>query len=954
MAISPSVYYAAGADKPHERSRKLEAPRLVCVVSHTHWDREWYHGAGFFAQRLVALIDALLSTPPETLRRSPFLLDGQAITLADYLSRKPESRDLLVAALRDRSIEAGPWFVLADNLIPSGEAIVRNLQAGRRVLERLGATPPLVAYCPDTFGHPAAMPMIAQGFGLKAGVVWRGAGGIGHPDTDAFIWSSPDGSTIPTCHLPPDGYEFGASLPTSEDGARQRWEKFELEFIRRNRTGVVLLLNGADHHARQPKLLNAVELLGNCAGTGFEIMPMSLSDWAEHFTSTLTNSSTNTSFNASANAVGIAVENSAHVSQVSGELRNSYGYTWTLGGTLATRAHQKRNNARLERLLLRDVEPWLALAVLHDKPGLLQRVSTAGEITMAQLPRLLSVAWEDLLSTHPHDTLCGCSTDAVSRRMESVHESVEEQSRGLRQEALKMVLHYDSVEARERRPAANGGAIVFRNRSARSRSGLALITVRTTVADVPVGPASAGAAREPKKAELSLSQFNQLLIQPLGKPELAWERRESPQHYPDNDLIAKQRMLAWVPEIPSLGIVAMNPHEIESSHQPEFVTATEKRGTFQLNNGLVSVSISRKGRVSISFGDRVVEDALFIETSRDAGDSYTPSPGSTARLSVSDVQLRESGPLRAAVEITCSVGSVELPGTPRGLVKAKLKVMVSAGSESVLCGVNIMNSRTNHRLRLVWRSDIVAVNDDNLEVIADAAFGPVRRPKIVAPEHSSERVVDGMPMHRWLMLSSSNKGAAVVSDGLAECFVKDGILGVTLLRAIGQLSLASIPERPGHAGWPCDIPDAQCQGFYRAKIGFLLTDAVNDGSAARLGQIGDDILLPLVGETWRDLDSSHGNISIRGPELVGRGLEMSAITISQNRPDAIVLRAFNCTDQAVDGSWLLPDEGPWLVAPTRMDETPLRDGHVCDNVIHMNVKPRSTHTCIVSRWVSSQ
>ena len=32
----------------------------VHVVSHTHWDREWYHPAERFRQRLVALIDETL------------------------------------------------------------------------------------------------------------------------------------------------------------------------------------------------------------------------------------------------------------------------------------------------------------------------------------------------------------------------------------------------------------------------------------------------------------------------------------------------------------------------------------------------------------------------------------------------------------------------------------------------------------------------------------------------------------------------------------------------------------------------------------------------------------------------------------------------------------------------------------------------------------------------------
>src|SRR5205809_1140758 len=126
------------------------------IVSHTHWDREWYHPAERFRQRLVALVDELLDDPPAG--DESFLLDGQAIVVADYLDVRPEHAAEVGALLRSDRVEAGPWFVLADELIPSGEALVRNLLAGRRELSRLRATSPPVLYCPDSFGHPAALP----------------------------------------------------------------------------------------------------------------------------------------------------------------------------------------------------------------------------------------------------------------------------------------------------------------------------------------------------------------------------------------------------------------------------------------------------------------------------------------------------------------------------------------------------------------------------------------------------------------------------------------------------------------------------------------------------------------------------------------------------------------------------------------------------------------------------
>ena len=110
---------------------------VVHLVSHTHWDREWYQPAVRFRQRLVALVDELMDSPSLAHRGAAFLLDGQMAVVEDYLAVRRERAGELSTLLKSGEIEAGPWFVLADELIPGGEALVRNLLAGRRT--RAGA-----------------------------------------------------------------------------------------------------------------------------------------------------------------------------------------------------------------------------------------------------------------------------------------------------------------------------------------------------------------------------------------------------------------------------------------------------------------------------------------------------------------------------------------------------------------------------------------------------------------------------------------------------------------------------------------------------------------------------------------------------------------------------------------------------------------------------------------------
>src|SRR5687767_10547264 len=168
------------------RPEEHPEPRLLDVrlVVHTHWDREWYRPFPQFRARLVSLVDDLLERGVDP----PFLLDGQAVILEDYLDVRPERAADVLNALRRGALEAGPWYVLPDSLIPSGEGLVRNLLAGRHVLQSLRATAPDVLYCPDSFGHPAILPALAAGFGFSTVILWRGYGGASHPAGDAGQW----------------------------------------------------------------------------------------------------------------------------------------------------------------------------------------------------------------------------------------------------------------------------------------------------------------------------------------------------------------------------------------------------------------------------------------------------------------------------------------------------------------------------------------------------------------------------------------------------------------------------------------------------------------------------------------------------------------------------------------------------------------------------------------------
>src|SRR5205823_2487985 len=86
-----------------------------------------------------------------------FTFDGQTIPIQDHLEKRPEDRPRIEALVRADRLLIGPWHVLADLLVVSGESIIRNLQEGLRVSGEIGRAA-RVAYVADPFGRPAQIP----------------------------------------------------------------------------------------------------------------------------------------------------------------------------------------------------------------------------------------------------------------------------------------------------------------------------------------------------------------------------------------------------------------------------------------------------------------------------------------------------------------------------------------------------------------------------------------------------------------------------------------------------------------------------------------------------------------------------------------------------------------------------------------------------------------------------
>ncbi len=907
-------------------------PVTVHVVAHTHWDREWYHPAARFGLRLMRLVDDLLAFLPRRPEFRSFLLDGQAIVLDDYLAARPEQEERLRRLFSEGRLEAGPWYVLADEFLVSAEALVRNLMAGQRTVRRLGGRPMAVGYSPDAFGHPAALPALFGGFGFDAAVLWRGFGGERGEEGDLHRWRSADGAEVLMIHLPRGGYENGKNLPREPKALAAAWEGLRAELEPRARSAHWLVMAGADHHAAHHDLPEVVAAL-NTLETRVRFVIGALEDYA-------------------AAVLRLAATAREGLPLVTGELRHGHRHAWALQGTHGSRLYLKQANAECQRLLERFAEPLAALAASRgksDRRGVSQDGAGGGAGGAQHGPRdaaisdrraELAAAWRSLLENHPHDSICGTSADPVHREMVTRFERCRQQADEIIQLAIEEVVGHDRSAARVAgRAAWRPGVLVF-NPSPSRRSAVVEAEVARFRADVSVGQQRVKAAppASPGPFHLVGAGGHEVAFQDLDARD-GHDLVESPLHYPLSSAVEWRRIALLARDLPPLGVAALE--------------VVEGRGRADASRGpTVSAegNVLRSDQLLVRVEEQGTLEVIDIESGEhyrgvgelwdngDVGDSYTYSaPRRDRVVRVPDavaVRVVHAGPLRAVLEVARRYDAIRLETATR--------VTLETGAGYVQIEVEGENRRKDHRLRMAFPLGAAPTCE-----VADGHFGPVSRTPGPGPRSPAglEQPAPTAPMQRYVSAASGERGLTVLSDGLPEYELRaDGTILVTLLRAFAQMSREDLPERPGHAGWPTPTPDAQCLGPFRGRLG-LFPGAERDLAAReRIERTAERFHARPLALMRRSLLQIPETVA--GPALGGDGLVFSAMKPAESGK-GIVLRCYNALPTRAGGEWRIP----WPVQSAelaRLDETPLAPLDVSpDGSIRFDAPPRAAVTVLL-------
>ncbi len=833
------------------------------IVPHTHWDREWYLSFQDFRWRLVGTVDGIIDTLEADPRFAHFMLDGQTVALEDYLEIRGERRDDLARLVASGRLAVGPWYVQPDDILPSGEALVRNLERGIGLAKGFGASM-MVGYLPDSFGHSGSLPAVLRGFGIDSACLMRGPGRA--LNRCLFDWKAQDGSSVLVAFLI-DGYGNGADLlaegsdiagSLAELRSRQEAQGALLEGL------PLLAMNGYDHRPIESRLPGELVSAGLTAGGPTDAARIGpLAGYLD---------------------AARSASSSTALPEWRGELRSTYRSPIT-AGCVSTRHRIKQEDQEISAMLEGGAEPLAALA---------------SWLGAAEWPAgALDAAWKQLLLNQAHDSICGCSIDRVHRDMEYRFSQARDIAANIERSAAAAIAGIVDTGA-----AADASAIVVLNPGPRREDRLVAIELPSPPTDpVVVGP-DGGERRaqatddgrgdgslffdelfKPAQIKLALGLVRggelmnyritdaslsreasgvlrvDIELSDSGQPTAfdwgAWLKKARAElESPDVASVhavgrrAGPATLLFFANAPDFGAAC---YSLRSARPDERIEAPAvlSAGPRFLENEYYRLDVSADGSIDLldKAGGSLYRGLDSLNDGGDRGDEYNYDRPPRDRLVVRPrrgfagrgvrIRLAESGPLRASilVEATYLVpASIDADRGGRSrrrvAIATKRRISLAAGSRRVEFRTEVDNAAEDHRMRACF-----PLPGRCLETETGGNFEIFRRPcapdaprdgeSLFGPSSDTSREIPpsthpfagfvGAPWSGARGGSASEGRLALLARGLREYEIVEreegGRLGselrLTLFRSVGWLSRGDLSSRSDHAGPDIPTPDAQ-------------------------------------------------------------------------------------------------------------------------------------------------
>ncbi|UNK20156.1 alpha-mannosidase [Paenibacillus sp. N3/727] len=848
--------------------------RKAHIISHTHWDREWYLPYEKHHVRLIQLMDQLLETMEKDSEYRYFFLDGQTIILEDYLQVRPEKKEQLEKLIHDGRIQIGPWYILQDAFLTSSEANVRNMQIGHQDTEAYG-TISKIGYFPDTFGLVGQTPQLMKQSGIDNAFFGRGVKPTGFNNTvsdgdfessfSELVWEGPDGSKVLGI-LFANWYSNGNEVPVDEEEAKAYWERKLADAEKYASTGQLLYMNGCDHQPIQCDLPEAIQTAKKLH-PDTEFVHSTFADYL----------------------VDLKNNMSQDLSSVQGELRSQRTDGWgTLVNTASARVYLKQMNQTGQSILEKVAEPLASFASLVGQ----------------EYPHhLFTYAWKTLMQNHPHDSICGCSVDEVHREMVTRFDKSRHVAESIVDDSKKAI-----AEAVDTTSFAKWGEsavpfVVF-NTTGWKRSGTVTVELDAERLYFRDGYSLEETSRRMKEVDLS----GRAVVDSEGN-SVAFTMEDLGLQFgydlPDDKFRQPYmcRRVKLTLEAKDLSALGIKTYAFVKGDVKPAVPASLLTGDRVLENGILKVELTSDGSFTLTDkrSGQVFRDLGVYENTGDIGNEYMfkqPEGEETLTTKGLDAKIRivEDTPYRATLEVTheweipvsadekLDEEQIELIYYPQRkaqrsseTVMLSIRTLISLNREGkgIELEATFNNQAKDHRLRALFPTDMeTSVHH------ADSMFEIVSRNNVPAKEW--ENPSNTAHQQAFVDVSGEGAGLTVANLGLNEYEVlRDGrnTIAVTMLRAVGEL---------GDWGY-FPTPEAQCLGVHTVRMEIIPHNG--DGIASGAYAEAYQFQIP-----WTACQTGvhEGKVSPNGAafEWENEELAFSSLKISRKSGD-LMLRWFN-------------------------------------------------------------
>lgn len=782
----------------------MSTKRTAHIISHTHWDREWYLPYEKHHVRLVKLVDTLLDKMDQDPNYRSFFLDGQTIILEDYFQVRPDQKDRLTKFIQDGRILIGPWYILQDAFLTSGEANVRNMQIGHQDAKKYGDVSK-IGYFPDTFGLVGQTPQLMQQSGITNALFGRGVKPTGFNNTvsdgdyessfSELLWEGPDGSQVLGI-LFANWYSNGNEIPVDREEAKAYWERKLADAEKYASTGELLFMNGCDHQPVQLDLPEAIQ-------AARELYPDTTfvhSNFIDYL-----------------QAVQRSLKH--ELSTVKGELRSQRTDGWsTLVNTASARVYLKQMNQLGQVMLEKVAEPLAAFA----------HVLEVGD----KYPHhLFTYAWKTLMQNHPHDSICGCSVDEVHREMVTRFEKSRHVAEAIVDDSKRAIAEAIDTSSFAQEGESALPVVVF-NTSGWERTGVVSIEVDALRLYFRDGYTLEEASSLAKAADLS----GRTLVDALGNVVACTFEDLGLQFgydLPDDKfrqpyMCRKVKLTFEAEKVPALGLKTY----AWVKREDEISASSLLAGDRVLENESLKIEIADNGSFTLTDkkNGRSYRDLGVYENTGDIGNEYMykQPDGETALTThglAAHIRVLKDTPYQASIEI---VHDWEIPASADELLEEEQRdliyyphrkaqrsarmvpmqirtiVSLSRGGKGVEIEASFNNQAKDHRLRMLFPSDL------NTQVHrVDSMFEISQRDN--TPTAEWENPSNTQHQQAFIDVSEADAGLVVANLGLNEYEVLQGgrnTIAVTLLRAVGELG-----------DWGLfPTPEAQCLGEHTVRM----------------------------------------------------------------------------------------------------------------------------------------